>query len=112
MGARCLHARRTRIQVQLPAWASARQQRELTAFARYCVARLEREVGELEQWVVTANLDPRGGFTSTVTAHRAGVTDVVASGVGQDGTLAMWDALCNIEQALRERLAPPAVAAR
>jgi hypothetical protein len=87
----------------LPAWASARQQRELTAFARYCVARLERELGELDRWVVTANLDPRGGFTSTVSVHR-GVGEVEAHGTGQDGTLAIWDALCNIEQTLRERL--------
>jgi hypothetical protein len=97
----------------LPAWASARQQRELTAFARYCVARLERELGELDRWVVTTNLDPRGGFTSTVSAHRGGGT-VEAHGAGQDGTLAIWDALCNVEQTLREGLSAesPIVAAR
>ncbi|HTJ43649.1 MAG TPA: hypothetical protein VL463_16200 [Kofleriaceae bacterium] len=103
MGARCLHARRSRIQVELPVWASARQQRELTAFARYCVARLEREVGELDRWTVAATVDPSGGFASTVTAHQGAMT-VDASGAGQDGTLAIWDALCNVEQALRERL--------
>ncbi len=112
MAARCIQARRSRIQVQLTAWASARQQRELTAFARYCVARLERELGELE-WVVTTTPDARGGFTSTVTARQA-ERAADATGVGHDGTLAIWDALCNIEQILREqrRLQPRLAAAR
>jgi hypothetical protein len=110
MGARCLHARRSRIHVNLPAWASPRQQRELTAFARYCVARLERDVGELDQWVVTTALDPRGGFTSSVVATHRG-REVPARGQGRDGTLAIWDALCNIEQALLERHQRAALAA-
>ena len=103
MGARYLHARRSRIKVELPEWSSPRQQRELTAFARYCVARLEREHGELDRWVVTTIADPDGGFATTVVAEQ-GTATVEARGAGQDGTLAIWDALCNLEQALRERL--------
>jgi hypothetical protein len=102
MEARYLHARRSRIQVKLPGWARPRQQRELTAFARFCIARLERELGELE-WVVTTVPEARGGFTSTVSAKQAG-HEVESRGVGHDATLAIWDALCNIEQTLREQL--------
>lgn len=103
MSARCLHARRSRIRVELPRWSSTRQQRELTAFARYCIARLERDLGEVEEWHVTAGPDPRGGYACTVVARRAGQA-VEAHGAGHDGTLSIWDALCNIEQALREEL--------
>lgn len=102
MSARCLHARRSRIKVELPRWASARQQRELTAFARYCIARLERDVGELDHWAVTAAPDRGGGFSCLVSAQRADRA-VEAHGAGHDGTLSIWDAMCNIEQALREQ---------
>jgi hypothetical protein len=102
MGARQLQARRSRIQVDLPGWGSPRQERELAAFARYCIARLERELGELT-WVVTTAPDPTGGFSSMVTATRS-EREVFVRGVGHDATLAIWDALCNIEQTLRDQL--------
>jgi hypothetical protein len=103
MSARDEHARRSRIEVALPPWASARQQRELNAFSRYCIARLERDLGEVDRWVVAISLDRTGGFSSAVSVELHGAL-VEARGAGHDGTLAIWDALCNIEQTLREQL--------
>lgn len=81
--------------------ASARQRREIQAFARYCILRVERELGEREAWVV--NVAPsRTGFATNVAVRDRGDL-VVGQGTGQDGTLATWDAMCRVEQRLRER---------
>ncbi len=88
-----------RIVVELHDQASQRHQRELGAFVRYCIIRMEREFGEL-RWVV--RIAPVGGeFTSSA---MVGEDDdlVEARGRGYDGALAAWDALSNLEQALRE----------
>ena len=69
MSGRHLRTRRSRIHVELPVWASTRQSRELSAFARYCVARIERELGELSRWTVSTQPDARGGFSATVVAY-------------------------------------------
>src|SRR5262249_40235787 len=98
MGPRTLLSRRSRIHLELARWARARQHRELGAFAGYCIARLEREVGTLT-WVVTVAPDPQGGFLSKIVARQDG-GEVGAPGAGRDATLAIWDAICNIEQTL------------
>ncbi|MBX3159011.1 MAG: hypothetical protein KF773_23795 [Deltaproteobacteria bacterium] len=89
-----------RIQVQLHHHAPARHHRELGAFVRYCVRRLERELGASERWVVTIVPEMRG-FRSTVAVHD-GDRVLQRSSNGLDGALATWDALCILEQALRE----------
>src|SRR4051812_43927784 len=89
------HAR-ARISLRLPHYATARQQREIGAFARYCILRVERELGEREAWVV--NLIPtRGGYTSHIAVYERGMI-VEDSGAGADGPLAVWDVMCRIEQ--------------
>jgi hypothetical protein len=95
-------ARRARVQLQLHSGAGARQYRELGAFVRYCVSRIERELGEIDRWSVT--LAPAGGeFTSHVAIESAGSETMLAStGRGLDGPLAVWDALCKLEQLLRD----------
>jgi len=102
METRCARqrARRTRVELQLYRGAGDRQYRELGAFVRYCVSRLEREFGEVGQWSVT--IEPSGGaFASVVSLH--GDAHVLASeGVGLDGALAAWEAMCKLEQSLRE----------
>jgi hypothetical protein len=91
---------RERIQLQLDEYASARQHRELGAFVRYCVIRIERELGEPERWMV--RIAPSGsGFASTVAVQDSGLA-LESTGSGLDGALAVWDALCSLEQALRE----------
>jgi hypothetical protein len=104
MSGRHLRTRRSRIHVELPVWASTRQSRELSAFARYCVARIERELGELTRWTVSTRADARGGFSATVVAYQQDVAHE-ARGSGPDATLAIWDALCNVEPELREHAA-------
>jgi hypothetical protein len=90
----------TRIDVQLPRAASNRQRRELTAFARYCIHRLERELGQRDAWIV--EIEPRSGQYAT----RIAVIDlfgaIEASGVGLDGALSIWEAICRLEESLRE----------
>jgi hypothetical protein len=93
-------ARRTRVDVRLPGIAGPRQHRELGAFAWYCVARIERDLGESQRWIISiAPVD--GKFTSTVVVLDHG-SSLETSGQGLDGTLATWDAMCKIEQALCE----------
>jgi hypothetical protein len=94
------HTKRDRIELQLDDHASPRQHRELGAFVRYCVIRIERELGEPERWMV--RIVPSGsGFRSTV-AVEDGELALQSSGNGLDGALAVWDALCSLEQTLRE----------
>lgn len=92
--------RRDRIELQLDDHASARQHRELGAFVRYCVIRIERELGEPERWVVRI-VPADTGFQSTVSVQDGEVA-LRSTGSGLDGALAVWDALCSLEQALRE----------
>lgn len=86
--------------MQLPRAASNRQRRELTAFARYCIHRLERELGQRHAWIV--EIAPTSGQYAT----RIAVIDlfgaVEANGVGLDGALSIWEAICRLEESLRE----------
>lgn len=90
---------RERVVVELHAQASHRQHRELGAFVRYCVFRLEREFGELH-WVIRI-LPVAGGFMSSVAVNDQ-ESIVETRGKGFDGALAAWEALYKIEEALRE----------
>jgi hypothetical protein len=102
MESRCARARakRARVELRLHSGAGARQYRELGAFVRYCVSRIEREFGEIEHWAVS--IVPAGGeFISTVEIKDAG-EPIATRGRGMDGPLAAWEALCVLEQRLRE----------
>lgn len=76
----------------------------LVWFARYCAGRLERELGAVDGWEVSvARL--AGEHAATVHARVGGRT--IASGeFGRDPTLAIWNAMCRIEQPLRDALRP------
>src|SRR5437764_4199182 len=102
MDSRCaqLRAKRARIEVQLHEGAGARQYRELGAFVRYCVSRIERELGEIEHWSVT--IAPASGEFTSVVAVQDGGDAIESTGTGMDGPLAAWEALCRLEQRLRE----------
>ncbi len=90
-----------RVEVRLPHNTSARQERELGAFARYCVQRIEKELGEREHWTVEIVLGGRG-YSATVEVQHYGLV-LETRGMGNDGPLAIWDAMCRIEQELRDR---------
>jgi hypothetical protein len=69
---------------------------ELGAFVRYCVFRIERELGAAEHWSVTI-APARAGYVATVR-----VLDLVRTEGGRDASLAAWSAMCRIEEILRE----------
>jgi hypothetical protein len=92
---------RDRIDVRLPVHASTRQHRELGGFARYCILRVERELGEREAWIV--DIAPAlGGYTSRVAMCDRGAM-LEEQGTGHDGPLAIWEAMCRLEQRMREQ---------
>ena len=94
-------ANRNRIGVRVPPGVSSRHERELGAFARYCVLRIEKDLGEREQWNI--ELDIRSpGYSARVEVQHLGL-ELVTKGQGHDGPLAIWDAMCLIEQELRDR---------
>ena len=102
MESRCARARakRARVELRLHSGAGTRQYRELGAFVRYCVSRIEREFGEIAHWAVS--IVPSGGeFISVVAVEDAGEA-IETRGRGMDGPLAAWEALCQLEQRLRE----------
>ena len=88
MESRCARARaqRARVELQLHRGAGARQYRELGAFVRYCVSRIERELGEIEHWSVT--IAPTGGKFSSVVAVKDGDDAIESKGTGMDGPTA------------------------
>ncbi len=78
----------------------ASERTQLIVLARYCIARIARELAGIEDW--TVRLAPRAGqVTATV---RARVRDVVVEACGSDvhPASAIWNAMCRIEQPLRE----------
>ena len=93
------------ITIDLPQQSSSRQVRELGAFARYCIHRLEKDLGSKGTWVVTITASHRG-FASHIRVRHFGA-DLEESSAGQDGALATWYAMCHLEQRMRERTALP-----
>lgn len=102
-------AKRARVELQLHSGAGERQYRELGAFVRYCVSRIERELGEIGHWAVT--IAPAGGEFTSVVAIQDGAETIASTGTGMDGPLAAWEALCRLEQRLREARARRAAGA-
>jgi hypothetical protein len=73
--------------------------RELDAFASYCASRIDREVGEPDWWITVEAR--RGGYTCIVRATGRGSSYAVA-GIGPEPAIAVWNAMCRVEQPLRE----------
>jgi hypothetical protein len=94
-------ARRGRIEVQLPPSVGTTRERELSGFVRYCIRRIEAELGERERWDVRIGVS-RAGFRTQVVLEHYGLTLDTRS-AGHDAALAVWDAMCRLEQLLRER---------
>ncbi len=84
----------------------------LMVFARFCVARIARELGGAEGWEVS--YDRRPDSTVALVRARFGGELLVSSGTHVDPALAIWDAMCRIEQRLRDersrmRMSPPII---
>jgi len=78
----------------------SRRDRELIAFTRYCAARIERQLGRIGRWAVHV-APAEGSVTATITIRGTSYSgQVVAAGV--DGPIAVWEAMCRLEQRLRE----------
>jgi hypothetical protein len=90
-----------RIEVRVPPGASSKHERELAAFARYCAQRIEKDMGEREHWVIEISI-AKSSFTTHLQVEHFG-TVIEVRGEGSDGPLAIWDAMCRLEQELRER---------
>jgi hypothetical protein len=101
---RDLRARLERVEIRMMPAAGIRERREVGAFVRYCVRRIERDLGTIERWTVTVVPTRTGEFSSHASARIGGFT-IEASGDGRDHTLAVWDALVRLEQVLREQAA-------
>lgn len=93
--------RRRQIEVQLPHPAGTQGERELTGFVRYCIRRIEAELGERERWDVRIGVLHAGYRTQVVLEH-GGCTLDTRSG-GHDAALAVWDAMCQLEELLRKQ---------
>jgi len=62
--------------------------------------RIERELGDIDRWIVLV-MPAVGCFQTTVTVHDADYT-TKAVATGFDAALSIWDAMCRLEQDLRE----------
>lgn len=93
---------RVRMKVSLPPGVSDRQRRELGAFACYCAQRIERDLGPLGQWKVSVAMGARGGLACMVAVTGTEVTEE-AGGEGRDLVLAVWEAMCRLEQRARDQ---------
>jgi len=90
------------VEVNVPTSMSTRQRDELAAFARYCAARVDRDHGASDHWNVSLAANP-DGFVCVVKVQRHG-TEVTARWGTVDPSRAIWNAMCRIEQPLREAI--------
>jgi hypothetical protein len=91
-----------RMELILASGCGQRQRRELGAFARYCIRRIERDLGELDHWSVTIAPSCDSKYVCTVEAVQRAQC-VHSTAYGHDAVLATWNALCRLEQTLHER---------
>lgn len=88
------------VELELPARMSARRRLELQELVRYCAARIEREQAPaIRTWSVQLATEP-GGWRARVIAHAAATVEAVGRAALPDA--AIWEAMCRVEQPLRE----------
>lgn len=88
-------------EISLGAMSGGPQHAELIAFADACAARVARDVPGIGRWdlFVVAGLD--GEATAMVRAH-VGVATIEARASACDPAQAIWTAMCDVEQPLRD----------
>lgn len=88
------------LEFAFPTRASDSQRKEYSAIARYCVTRVEHELGALDAWFV--RLGPvEDKYACTIVVHDHGCA-IETTSTEVDGALAIWDAVREIEQVLRD----------
>lgn len=88
---------------------SARRRFQLAGFVRYCGERIGREQGiAIEAWTVQLEVEP-DGWRARVAVQVAGLR-VEAAGRAVQPDAAIWEAMCRIEQPLRETRHTPQAA--
>jgi hypothetical protein len=87
--------------LRLPLSLTSSQINEVTTFTEYCTARIDRSVQQkARRWRITL-----AASGTTFVAFAIAVTSgslVHARGSGREPVYAIWDALCRVEQPLRE----------
>lgn len=90
-----------RVGLRLPSSLTKRQVCELTTFAEYCTARIERSVPRpTDRWRISLSLDGTAFVAFAIAVTNDAL--VHARGTGREPAYAIWDALCRVEQPLRE----------
>jgi hypothetical protein len=92
-----------RIEVELVPDRSEPRKRQLGGFVRYCVSRLEKELGAREHWKVRVEVGIGVDASTVVVRHGGETIEMFAR--SHDPVLAIWDAMCGIEERLREQCA-------
>lgn len=82
-----------RIELAMPAG-------ELQALAVYCVNRVEENLGPPDRWFVRVGA-VEDGVACTVVIHDRGCA-IETTAVEPDGSLAIWDAMREVEEVLRD----------
>lgn len=87
-----------------PAVSGGQEREDLIAFAMYCAARLTRDLRGVHQWdlFVVGGLD--GSSDALVRAY-VGAAEIEARSSACDPAHAIWDAMCKVEQPLRDAVA-------
>jgi len=95
-----LEAVRAKVDVRLSSPEERQERQEqLAAFVRYCIFRIERELGAADHWIVTILASPVG-YEVTV-AVRSSDRELERTESATDAPLATWSAMCRVEEALR-----------
>lgn len=74
---------------------------ELGAIARYCVQRVETTLGPPDSWFMRVGAVDDGLIACTVVVHDRGCA-IEASSAEPDGARAIWDAMREVEDVLRD----------
>jgi hypothetical protein len=89
-----------RIELAIPDASTPMERQELGAIARYCVNRVESTLGPPDSWFVRVGA-VNDGFACTVVVHDRGCA-IETTSMEPDGALAIWDAVREVEQVLRD----------
>lgn len=87
-----------RVKLHLYEQASLREYRELREFVRFCIERIEQDIGRATSWTVNITSTRVCFACEVIVEHRGRV--VRADGNGFDGAVAGRDAFCKIEKLL------------
>lgn len=105
-----MNAMQVRAELSLaPAVSGGQKQDDLVAFAGYCAARISRDLSGIDAWdlYLVGGLD--GQANAVVRVHVRGNV-VEARGSASDPAHAIWNAMCQVEQPLREAAVVPRAA--